>query len=64
MPEPWTGELIGKMHNAGISYEDLGREIGVGKAYISMILNGKRSPAGAKEKLTAAFESAVARKEE
>lgn len=44
MPETWTGNLIGRMHNKGITYDDLAEEMGVGKAYISMILNGKRKP--------------------
>lgn len=39
MPEAWTGNLIGKMHNKGITYDDLAEEMGVTKSYISMILN-------------------------
>lgn len=46
MPEAWTGNLIGKMHNKGITYDDLAEEMGVTKSYISMILNGKRKPPG------------------
>lgn len=42
MPEKWTGRLIGRMHNERITYEQLANEMGVNKAYISMILNGKR----------------------
>lgn len=64
MKEAWTGELIGKMHNAEVTYEEIGAEIGCGKAYISMILNGSRSPAGAREKLTAAFDAIVQRRKE
>lgn len=63
MPEPWTGDLIGRMHNAGVTYDDLAAEIGCGKAYLSMVLNGKRSPKGAKEKLNAAFDRVMERKE-
>ena len=44
MPETWTGNLIGRMHNKGITYDELAAEMGVGKAYISMILNGGGSP--------------------
>lgn len=62
MREQWTGELVGKMHNAEVTLEELGKEAGVGKAYVSMILNGARSPAGARERLEAAFESIVKRK--
>ena len=63
MPEEWTGELIGRMHNARITYDDLAAEMGCGKAYVCMILNGRRSPAGAKARLNEAFETARKRKE-
>ena len=64
MKEKWTGVLIGKMHNAGITYDELASELGVGKAYISMILNGKRHPENAKERLNEAYESILQKKQE
>lgn len=51
MPEKWTGRLIGRMHNEGVTYDDLAAALGVGKGYISMILNGKRKPAGIRERM-------------
>lgn len=57
--DKWTGELIGKMHNADVTIEDMANEIGWGKGYVSMILNCHRRPAGAQEKLEAAFVSIV-----
>ena len=63
MPEAWTGELIGRMHNARITYDDLAAELGCGKAYICMILNGRRKPAGAEAKLNEAFYRVKQRKE-
>ncbi len=62
MPDAWTGRLIGRMHNAGVTYDDLAAECGVGKAYISMILNSKRSPKGAEKRLCEAFENIVSRR--
>ena len=56
MPEEWTGRLIGDMHNAGVSRAEVARELGVSTAYVTMVLNGIRTPEGAKEKLRAAFE--------
>ena len=50
MPEKWTGVLIGKMHNARVSYDDLAAELGLTKGYLSLILNGKKS-AGCEEAL-------------
>ena len=63
MPEEWTGHLIGKMHNHRISNSDLAAELGVTKAYISMIFNGARSPAGAREKLEAAVNAIIERRQ-
>lgn len=51
MPEAWTGALIGKMHNKGITYDELAKEMGVTKAYISMILHGSRKPDGIRKRM-------------
>jgi transcriptional regulator with XRE-family HTH domain len=56
MPEEWTGRLIGDMHNAGVSRAEIARELGVSTAYVTMVLNGIRTPEGAEKKLRAAFE--------
>lgn len=61
LPEAWTGNLIGKMHNKGISYDDLAEEMGVGKAYISMILNGKRKPPNIRKRMEEALENIIQR---
>ena len=63
MPEEWTGHLIGKMHNHRITNQDLATELGVTKAYISMIFNGARSPAGARERMEAGVEAIIRRRE-
>lgn len=55
MPEKWTGELIGKMHNNKITYDKLAKQLGVTKAYVSMVLNGARNPAEAKERFERAL---------
>lgn len=57
MPEKWTGNLIGRMHNECVTYEDIAKELGVTKAYVSMILNSKRTPTDAKERLEEAFQA-------
>lgn len=62
MPEKWTGELVGKMHNFKITQEDIAREMGTTKAYISMILNGSKTPKNAEKRLNDAFESAYRKK--
>lgn len=55
MPDKWTGDFVARMHLAGVRRCDIAKEAGVTRAYISMILNGKRKPAGAQERLEAAL---------
>lgn len=62
MPEKWTGKLIGEMHNYGISRKDLAAELGVSKAYVTMVLNGQRTPPNARERLEVAYAAVLARK--
>lgn len=62
MPEKWTGRLVGRLHNERITYEELANEMGVTKAYISMILNGARKPEGIKDRMEAAVAAIVERK--
>ena len=63
MPEAWTGELLMKMHNNGIKRVQLAAEMGVTKAYISMNLNGVRSVPGMRERMEAAVDRLIERKE-
>lgn len=60
MPEEWTGELVGKMHNKKVTLQDLATELGCTKSYVSMILNCGRRPAGCRERLEKAFDAVVA----
>lgn len=62
MPEKWTGDLIGKMHNNRITYQELAEEAGITKAYLSMMLNGARNPAKAEEKLNEALSRILERR--
>lgn len=62
MVEKWTGRLIGKMHNNGISLTDVANELGVTKAYISMILNGARKPKDAKRRLEETVDTIISRR--
>lgn len=62
MREEWTGELVGRMHVAEVSQADLAKEMNVKKPYVSMILNGKRSPKGGRERLEAAFNNIIRRR--
>jgi len=59
LPEKWTGHLVGKMHNEGITYDDLAEEMGVTKSYISMILNGRRKPDGIRNRMEEAVDRLI-----
>ena len=55
MPKKWTGNLVGLMHDKKITNNQLAEHLGLSYQYVSMVLNEKRNPPGAKER----FESAV-----
>ena len=44
MPAQWTGELVGRMHNAGVTAKQLAAEMGKNPKYVSQVLNGRYSP--------------------
>ena len=62
MPETWTGNLIGKMHNKDGTYDELAEEMGVTKSYVSMILNGHRRPPDIRNRMEVAFNSIIQRR--
>ena len=59
MNEQWTGNLVGKMHNEGVTYQEMADEMSVTKSYISMILNGSRKPKDIEKRMEDAFNSVV-----
>ena len=62
MPEKWTGEIVGRMHVNRVTLEELGKEVGATKSYVSMILNGKRKAVGWQEKLEAGLDRILERR--
>ena len=62
MPEKWTGRIVGRMHTESISTDDLSKEMGVSKAYISMILHGARKPEGIEQRMKTALDNIVQRR--
>ena len=61
MPDKWTGDIIGIMHCNKITRKDVADEIGVTKAYITMILNGKRYVPAMQNKIVNAVNTLIAR---
>lgn len=51
MPAQWTAEIVGILHANRIKQTELAAHMGVTPEYLSMVLNGKREPAGAEQKI-------------
>lgn len=64
MPEKWTGDLVGLMHNNKISAQSLADELGVTNRYVSMVLNGHRTPKGAEDQFRAAVNRLIEKQKE
>lgn len=64
MPAQWTGDLISKMHLHDISIKRLAEHENLHPKYVGMILNGKRTPPGAEERLIKAVDEIIAEKQQ
>lgn len=60
MPDKWTGEVVGLMHVNCVSAKALAERLGWNPKYLSSVLNGRRTPKGAEEKVKAALDSLIA----
>lgn len=63
MPEKWTGDLVGLMHNHKVTKKMLADEIGLSKQYVCMILNSSRKPPGIRERMEQAVQTIIQRQE-
>ncbi len=61
MPAQWTAEIVGEMHLNGIRKQQLAQELGVTTGYVSMLLNGHRSPKNAEAQCRAALARLIAK---
>lgn len=61
MRPKWTGEVVKKMHNKGITQRALAAEMGVTPQYVCMVLSGARQSPGSKAKLLEALERLMKR---
>ena len=51
MPAQWTGELIGNIHNAGLTIKEVAERAGLNSKYVSTLLNGDAPEGKAGKKL-------------
>lgn len=62
MPADWTARLIAKLHMNRISKKRLAEQLGYTPEYVSMVLNGHRSPNGAENEFSKALDELVQQK--
>ena len=55
MLDPWTGDVVGRCHVAGITHQQLASRCGLTAAYLSTVLNGQRGNATTREKILSAL---------
>lgn len=56
MPEQWTGELIGEIHNAGLKIKEVAAEANINPKYVSQVLHGKAVSPNVETKMKEALE--------
>ena len=59
MSKEWTGRIVGLLHTHRITQTELASEMGVTAQYVSMVLNGKKSPKGIEERMETAIQAIV-----
>lgn len=59
----WTGDVVGALHVNNIEIRELAKKIGWAPEYLGKILNGKREPKNAEEKIKSALEELIKEKE-
>lgn len=62
MAEQWSGEIVAKLHLHGITRRELADEMGVTAQYVTMVLNGKKSPAKMEERMDGAINAILSRR--
>jgi plasmid maintenance system antidote protein VapI len=57
--EKWIATAVGKMHINRITHTDLAQKMGVTREYVTMILNGRKKPSGAKSRIMTAIDEII-----
>lgn len=63
MPAQWTGQLIGEIHNAGLTIKRVAAEAGLNDKYVSQILNSETDSPKAEKKLRSALARLLSQKD-
>ena len=59
----WIGDFVGRMHRHRITITQIAQEMDVTREYVSMILNGHREPAGISDRMNAALDKIIEKKQ-
>ena len=59
MPAQWTADVIGQMHLAGITSQELANQLCCSPNYVSMVLNGHRVPKNAETRFRKALNELI-----
>lgn len=62
MSKAWTGRIVGLLHTHRITQAELAAELGITAQYVSMVLNGKKTSKGIDERMEAAIQAIVERR--
>jgi transcriptional regulator with XRE-family HTH domain len=62
MSTEWTGRIVGLLHTHRITQTELAAELGLTAQYISMVLNGKKTSKGIDERMEAAIQAILDRR--
>lgn len=55
----WIGDFVGRMHQNKVTITQVAEEMDVTREYLSMILNGHRSPKGAEQRMNEALDRLI-----
>ena len=62
MSTEWTGRIVGLLHTHRITQTELAAELGLTAQYISMVLNGKKTSKGIEDRMEAAIQAILDRR--
>ena len=62
MSTEWTGRIVGLLHTHRIKQAELAQELGLTAQYVSMVLNGKKSPKGIEKRMDDAIHNILDRR--
>ncbi len=60
MDNQWIANIVGKMHINKITNIELSEQLNCTPQYVSMVLNGKKTPKSAEKRFNAALDTVIA----